>query len=91
MNSMMDKMIVTNLRMEVNDYLQAKARAGELGMSVNEYFNWLAEIDAKPLEKPKKRRKRLVSVYEAFAGIGKNKIKVKPMGLSEEDEIIYGD
>jgi hypothetical protein len=84
----MAKMVVTNLRIAADDYAIAKARAGEMEMSLNEYFNWLAQQDNIKLDKPKK--KKLVSVYEAFADLGKKKIKYEPMGANEDDKIIYG-
>jgi len=38
---MKQKMVVTNLRMPESDWLQVKASAGEMGMSVNEYLNYV--------------------------------------------------
>ncbi len=37
----MSQIIITNLRMEEPDWLQIKAMAGEVGMSVNKYINCL--------------------------------------------------
>jgi hypothetical protein len=84
----MGKMVVTNLRILEEDYSMVRIRAGELGMSLNEYFNWLAQQDNSMIDKSNKKNQ--VSVYEAFADLGKRKIKDKPMGANEDDKIIYG-
>lgn len=81
-------MVVTNLRMEEPDWLQIKAMAGELGMSVNKYINYLiAKVTAKEemgiIKDPKK-----ASIWEELPKIALRS-KGKPMGLSEDDEIIY--
>jgi len=67
--------IVTNLRMEEPDWLQLKAMAGELGMSVNKFINYLI---------------RKVTTKEQLGELPKlAKIKNKPGKLSADDEIIY--
>jgi len=79
--------ITTNLRIPKSDWLQIKAMAGELGLSVNEYVNYLI---------------RKVSVkqelIEDWGGKWEdlpiwNLSKIpgnKGQELSEEDKIIYG-
>ena len=84
----MAKKIVTNLRMDENDWLQVKARAAEFGMSVNEYINYLIrDLSAKlELTVPKES-----SFCLKLSEISK-KFKVEPVGeLSEIDKIIYGE
>lgn len=84
-------MVVTNVRMPYSDYTQVKARAGELGMSVNKYFNFLAKDSTRkhmmkkdlPQSAVNKRR----ALWNALDRIAK--IKGKPMGWSKEDEAIY--
>lgn len=77
---------MTNLRMEENDYLQAKQIAAELGMSLNEYFNYLSKnLPANLIFEVNNQ-----DPYQALLKLAKTKSKGKGMGASEEDEIIYG-
>ena len=82
----MSKKIVTNLRIDEEKWLQIKSQASEMGMSVNEYINYLiTDLSMK---------RELISDFDKapiwhLPEIHK-KIKSKPMGLSEDDEIIYG-
>ena len=84
----MTQMVVTNLRMAQPDWLQVKAMAGEMGMSVNKFINQMI---------------REVTVRAELGGVRKNKkwewedlpkialkTKGKSMNLSKDDEIIYG-
>lgn len=89
----MAKKIVTNLRIDENDWLQVKAMAAELGMSVNEYINFLIRDLSTKLEltkfeiKPPKKGSPLLKLSEIS-----KKFKPEPMGeLSEDDKIIYGE
>jgi hypothetical protein len=82
---MAKKMVVTNLRMEENDYLQAKAIAAEMGMSLNEYFNYLSQISSRSAVFGKK-----TNPYQKLLDLANTKFEGKGMGASEEDEIIYG-
>lgn len=81
--------IVTNLRIDKNDWLQVKTVAAELGMSVNEYINYLirdlsAKLELTPPKNPKKGATLL-----RLSEISK-KFKPEPMGeLSEDDKVIY--
>lgn len=80
-------MVVTNLRMEQPDWLQIKAIAGEMGMSANKYINYLIR-KVSTLEvlgvKPSKKSASIWDLPDLA------KIKNKPMGMSKDDEIIYG-
>ena len=90
---MVKKMVVTNLRMEENDYLQAKAMAAERNMSLNEYFNYLSRVSPGQTVfgvGKKTTAKKKIGVYEAFLKLAKSKHVGEGMGASEEDEIIYG-
>ncbi len=89
----MAKKIVTNLRINEADWLQIKAMAAELNISANQYIIELIEsfslkqelaLDEKDLL-PKKDKKYSIWNLADLANI-----KDKPMGSSEEDEIIYG-
>jgi len=82
----MAKMVVTNLRMEENDYLQAKQMAAEMGMSMNEYFNYLSKVLPANLIFDIKSK----DPYQDLLKLAKSKSAGQGMGASEEDEIIYG-
>ena len=90
----MNKPVVTNLRIDRHDWLQLKAVAGELGMSVNEYVNYLIrDLSAKrellPDVKHKKKSGKSAPIWK-LGDIAK-KIKRAPMDeLSPDDKIIYG-
>ncbi|MDO8569981.1 MAG: hypothetical protein Q7R97_00150 [Candidatus Daviesbacteria bacterium] len=88
------KKIVTNLRIDANDWLQIKAIAAEQGISFNEYINLIAQeaMSKAFLDKPKKNQigKNRRNIYETLMSLSKKNYKNKPMGLSEDDQIIYG-
>lgn len=85
----MSQMIVTNLRMEESDWLQIRAMAGELGMSVNKYINYLiAKVTTKEELGVIKDTKK-ASIWEALPKIAL-KSRGRPMGLNKDDEVIYG-
>lgn len=82
----MSKKIVTNLRIDQEDWLQVKAMAGELGLSINEYLNYLVRslsLKRELLEEMEAPIWRLGELAKRF--------KSEPMGeLSDDDKIIYG-
>lgn len=93
MFSIMSDFVTTNLRMPKEDWLDLKSMAGESGVSLNEFINDLIRFSAKA-------RIMGASVREQFIKSKKKdpiwdlpnlhkKVKVKPMGLSAEDEVIY--
>ena len=82
----MNEPVVTNLRINRQDWLQLKAVAAELGMSVNEYVNYLIrDLSAK--------RELLPDIKHApiwALGDITKRIKPTPMGkLSPDDTVIY--
>jgi len=81
--------IVTNLRMEEPDWLQVKAMAGELGMSVNKFINYLIRKVTTAQQLGVVKDYKNASIWEELPKIAL-KSNGKPMGLSEDDEIIYG-
>lgn len=86
--------IVTNLRIDKNLWLQIKQIASEMGMSANEYMNFIIQDLSQKKElsvslKIKSPLKREDAPIWQLPEIHK-KIKSRPMGLSEDDEIIYG-
>lgn len=89
---MTNKIIVSNVRMPEDEWLQAKAAAREMKMSMNEYFRYLTRVDsARSITGIKKRRpsKNPYKALEKLRGLV-SRSKGKPMGASEEDKIIYG-
>lgn len=90
----MAKKIVTNLRIDENDWLQVKALAAEAGMSINEYLNFLTQNAISkarfgfPIKISKGTRRK--SIYDLLPSLLKKRHKLKTFELSEEDKIIYG-
>lgn len=90
----MGKQVVTNLRINKHDWLQIKAVAAELGMSVNAYINYLIiDLSAKrellPDMKPNQAVSRKTAPIWALGDIAK-RIKPTPIGeLSPDDTAIY--
>jgi len=90
----MNKPIITNLRINKHDWLQIKAIAAELGMSANEYINYLIrDLSTKrellPDIKPNQAVSRKNAPIWALGDIAK-RIKPTPMSqLSANDAVIY--
>lgn len=90
----MKNTVVTNLRIGRHDWLQLKAVAAELGMSVNEYVNYLIiDLSTKrellPDIKPNQAILRKNAPIWTLGDIAK-KIKPAPIGkLSSDDTAIY--
>ncbi len=86
-------MVVTNLRLPADEYQQMRIIAAEKGISVNQYIRDSLEkiglyqqLGIAPDKKKKTTRKKL-SIWDLPKLA---KLKDAPMGLSEEDQIIYG-
>lgn len=84
----MNKLVVTNLRIQKHDWLRLKTIAAESNMSVNGYVNWLIDISVSkaPLGYPKMPQK---SIYDLLPRILKKRAKSKKFELSEDDQVIY--
>lgn len=83
--------IVTNLRIDKTDWLQIKSEAGELGMSINEYINSIIKKAAARMELALEKQTPIEKNHYSIWNLSKlAKMKNKPMGLSEDDKIIYG-
>lgn len=82
-------MVITNLRMEKNAWRQVKAAAGELGMSANEYLNYLAKSYslARSLGTKKNFREPIWDLPQIAKSWPRSNKKYK---LSAEDRLIYG-
>lgn len=86
------KTIVTNLRIDKNDWLQVKTVAAEQGMSANEYINYIVKNESikKELALGKKYSTGKKSKCSIWNLPDLAKLPSKPMDASEEDKIIYG-
>lgn len=85
----MSKKIVTNLRIDETDWLQIKAEAGELGMSVNEYIIQLVKTVSTKIELALDKKDSNQESFSIWDLPRLSKIKDKPMSLSQEDKSIY--
>ena len=77
---MKGKIIVSNIRIPESDWLQVKAVAGDLGMSVNQYINYALERFTIMRELSKesiKRKKRRDSIWDLPKMA--RRIKMKPL------------
>lgn len=82
---MSNNKVITNLRVDRDSWIQIKVMAAELGMSVNEYINYLIrDLSARRLLKVDFRRERL-----PIWRLGKIATKSRGKDLSSEDKIIY--
>ena len=87
---MSKNIIVTNLRVDKNLWLQIKSMAAAADLSVNEYIiRIIQEISVKK-ELALDKKGVAVKTRSIWDLPKLAKIEDKPMGLSEEDEIIYG-
>lgn len=86
-NSIMNKkVIVTNLRVEEEDWNQLKAVAAERGMSANEYINYLMKnVVTEPFLFGAKKSKSVWKLPE----LSKKAKARKKFDLSEDDKLIY--
>lgn len=82
------KVIVTNLRVEEEDWNQLRAVAAERGMSANEYINYLMRnVVTEPYSPGAKPNQ---SVWE-LPELSKRARARKKFDLSEDDKLIYGE
>ena len=88
----MNGKVVTNIRMDRDDWLNIKGIAAANNMSFNEYINWLVRDLGTKKElavdcSGKREKKQKIGLMDFSRKVIKND---KPMGLSEDDELIYG-
>ncbi|MGB9706739.1 MAG: hypothetical protein ACPLXP_01505 [Microgenomates group bacterium] len=84
---MKQDIVVTNLRIPKTDWLQIRALAAEVGMSVNEYINFLIKDISlkKELAQEVKKKVTDLPIWELD-----KIVTAKGKGLTKEDEVIYG-
>lgn len=91
--------VTTNLRVPADEWYEFKNFAGELDVSVNGLINrliqkvniqksFVSDLVSVPVKHLKVKRVRRDPIWD-WPNLA-NKIKDKPMGISEEDKIIYG-
>lgn len=86
----MNQQVTTNLRLPYADWLQIKTMAAEAGMSVNEYIKLIVQGlgNIRSLTghwiNPEKGRLTIWDLPKLAKG------KDEPMGVSSDDELIYG-
>ncbi len=80
-------MVTTNLRLDRQDWLMIKTLAAEEGKSFNEYVKQVIIENSLSIKKGENEKKKL-----SMRDLGKvlASMKDQPMGLSEDDKIIYG-
>jgi len=86
----MNKIVVSNVRFPVDEWIMLKTAAGLHKMSTNEYMRYLTQADAIRSATGIKTVKVKKGGYEAMDKFLSRKIVAKPMSMSEEDEAIYG-
>jgi predicted DNA-binding ribbon-helix-helix protein len=87
---MTDSMVVTNLRLPYADWLQVKAMAAESGVSVNDYIRSIVQAASNLRQLVADwvaPRQKAVSIWD-LPQLARG--RDKPMGLSPNDELIYG-
>ena len=83
---MKTKKIITNLRIDHPDWLQIKAIAGELGISVNQYLNFLI----KSVSQRRELAEEIITDLDQLPIWKLGKIVVgKAKGLSKDDQLVY--
>jgi hypothetical protein len=90
----MSKIVTTNLRIPEESWLEVKSLAARMGMSSNEYVKravTLAVNSDQIATEEKLERKRKIP-FAALLQLAEKVAKMpnKPMGASEEDQVIYG-
>lgn len=90
---MKQKIVVSNVRFPYEDWIIVKSGAANMGMSINEYFQYLSNREViRQITGTKKAMPHAsrAKAYEAFIKFANRKVKGKPMGANEDDKIIYG-
>lgn len=92
---MSQKIVITNLRIPQEMWLEVKTTAASLGLSANEYIKELIDTTGRnqffayhkqmPMHKPKRK-----SIYGSLWKLLNKPYNRKPMGASSDDKIIYG-
>lgn len=90
---MKQKIVVSNVRFPYEDWMMVKSGAANMGMSINEYFQYLSNAEViRSITGTKKVK--LTSKARGYAALVEfikfaETHKDKPMGANEDDKIIY--
>jgi len=96
-HTMKQEIVVTNLRIPKQQWIEIKVRSAELGISANEYIKKILtattnlESISDIIKKVTKKSKKKVSFYDAMIMLSKIPQGKQKFDLSEDDKIIYGD
>ncbi len=90
---MKQKIVVSNVRFPIDEWMQLKFAASSMNMSNNEYLRQVVRADSiKSLTGSKKvkltGRAKAYAALDAFLEFAKTH-KARPMGANEDDKIIY--
>lgn len=89
---MKQKIVVSNVRFPYHQWQQVRSAAADLGMSINEYFQYLSNVDQIKKMTGLKKNPKKKSGYEALDKLLEfaKTHKGKPMGANNDDKAIYG-
>lgn len=89
----MNQMVVTNLRIPMDDYERVRALAGEERVSINSFINSHIKkvVHTYPFgKKAGVKKKKKINFYASMLELSNRKTKDKLMDANEDDKIIYG-
>ncbi|MBU0569323.1 hypothetical protein KKB40_00900 [Patescibacteria group bacterium] len=86
--NMNQKIVVTNLRIPEDEWLQVKVMAAELGISANEYVSRMIKISSVKRQLVQESKSK-DSPYFPLCELINKPYKRKPMSMSKEDKAIY--
>ena len=84
------KKVITNLRIDEDEWLQVKTMAASQGISVNEYITRIIRMENIKEVLGRKNVKSVPKGYQALLDLAASNYKRKPMGASEDDKVVYG-
>lgn len=84
------KIITSNVRFPEDEWLAVKAAAADMGMSVNQYFQYLTRTHTILQATGQTNVKSQPRGLSALVEFAKRQHHGQPMGASEEDKAIYG-
>lgn len=89
---MKQKIVVSNVRFPYEDWMIVRSSAASMGMSINEYFQYLSNVDQIKKTTGLKKNPKKKSGYEALDQLLKfaKTHKGRPMGANDDDKAIYG-
>lgn len=88
---MKQKIVVSNVRFPYEDWMIVRSSAASMGMSINEYFQYLSNVDQIKRMTGTKKITAKAKGYQALRDLIEfaKTHKGKPKGANEDDKIIY--